>query len=374
MNQCSKCGNENMATQKFCTYCGEKLGTSVQPPGVTARSFKQGRYTVQRCLGEGAFGRTWLVADENTPNRERRALKEFYPVGLSPQLLPKARDLFEREAQALQKFQHEHIPKFFDFFEDQTQPATPATPCIVQEFIEGESLEKRLRDKGRMTESEVWEILRQGIDIVKYLQERSPHVYHRDVNPPNIILEDSGGRLKVYLIDFGAVKDAVKGSLSGSTIIGKPGYAPAEQLKGVMNDTVDLYGLGATMIETLTGSKPLDVFDGNEGWYLWEDQSRQAGVTFSSGLSYFINSLTNARKDERFADASEAMEVLNRLTKRKELKCMNKSCRHDGNKEDWIYCEKCLQAIDRRTRLCPKEREPIPMNAKYCPNHGVKVG
>lgn len=124
---------------------------------------------------------------------------------------------------------------------------------IVQEYIDGRSLDAMLRGGYRFSINQVFDIAKKLIAILEALHHHDPVVIHRDIKPSNILMKpNSDGSFEVYLIDFGAVANPkVQGG--GSTIAGTYGYMPPEQLTGNPSPASDIYALGATLVRILSG-------------------------------------------------------------------------------------------------------------------------
>jgi serine/threonine protein kinase len=204
---------------------GQKLG-----PG----SKVGGRYTIQRVLGQGGFGRSYLVEDTQRFG-ELCVLKEFFPSNTSKKNLQKALDLFKREAKTLYQINHPQIPTFLACFAQQNRL------FIVQEFIDGVTYSQLLRDRRldgeKFSEEEVIQWLMHMLQVLDYIHNLG--IVHRDISPDNIIY--SQARDLPVLIDFGLVNDAMTDILSDSsdedsdnksaTMAGKFGYSPPEQIR-----------------------------------------------------------------------------------------------------------------------------------------------
>src|SRR5262249_16779785 len=153
--------------------------------------------------------------------------------------------LFEREARALADLQHPRIPKLLAYFERDDEF------FLVQEFVQGETLENRLARESRLGESFVRGIVLQVLEVLQYLQRRQPPVIHRDIKPSNLIIDAAG---QVHLIDFGAMRQAIAVRPSEvGTSIGTSGFTPAEQIFGQPVPASDLYALAATALNLLSG-------------------------------------------------------------------------------------------------------------------------
>jgi serine/threonine protein kinase len=185
--------------QKFCMHCGMPL-------------ILVGRYLPIKLLGQGGFGTAFLARDRHTPGLRQCVVKQFQPSGnLKPAQLKIAQDLFEREAEVLEELGREHpqIPDLFAFFEV-TAPNAPTQKedkffYLVQEFIDGETLEAELARNGRFSEADILKVLEQTLKILDFVHENGS--IHRDIKPSNIMRHKNG---RLYLLDFGAVKFVTK--------------------------------------------------------------------------------------------------------------------------------------------------------------------
>lgn len=218
------------------------------------------RYQIQKMLGQGGFGRTFLAADTYRFG-DLCVLKQFAPANSAPKVLERARELFEREAKVLYQISHPQIPKFLAWFTQEDQL------FIVEEFIDGPTylalLQERQQQGRTFSEAEIVQWLKDLLPVLDYLHQH--HIIHRDISPGNVMLPR--GRSQPVLIDFGVVKEVASQIWSlqvGSfqqphqvSRVGKPGYAPLEQMQlGQCYPCSDLYALGMTALVLLTGRNP----------------------------------------------------------------------------------------------------------------------
>lgn len=206
----------------------------------------RGRWELVEPLGEGSFGKTWIVRDGRSGER---AVAKLLDLGRAADW--KAVELFEREAQALRNLSHDAIPTYLDAFEDRGQHV------LVQRLAEGRSLEAWVRDGWRASDEELYEIADGLLDVLGYLQRLNPPLVHRDIKPANVIWDREQGRIS--LVDFGAVKAARERGAGGSTVVGTFGYMAPEQFRGRAEPATDLYGLGATLLFLLTHEDPAEL-------------------------------------------------------------------------------------------------------------------
>jgi serine/threonine protein kinase len=219
------------------------------------------RYDVEAISGRGGFGATYRVRDRER-FQQLCALKELLP---SQGENPKVRELFEREARTLLALRHPGIPALHSFF------SHDGRYYLVEDFVTGRTLAQEMEERGRFSEVEVVVVLDEILAILEYLHGRSPALIHRDIKPANIIRGADG---TLYLVDFGAVKEAmVVAVLSAeSTIIGTSGYTPPEQLRGIVVPASDLYAVGATALQLVSGRPPAEWYDALNGSWRFPGQ------------------------------------------------------------------------------------------------------
>ncbi|MBW3587001.1 MAG: serine/threonine protein kinase, partial [Cyanobacteria bacterium 0813] len=283
--------------QKFCTACGMPMILS-------------GRYLPVRLLGQGGFGAAFLARDRYTPAMRQCVAKLLQPsVSLTPAQLKIAQTLFEREAAVLEELGNEHsqIPSLLAFFEltvtSLQQGKNDQFFYLVQEFIDGENLEDELAVKGKFSEIQTVEVLREILKILDFVHSRGS--IHRDIKPANIMRGKNG---RLYLLDFGAVKQVTQsvGSVKASTGIYSLGYAPPEQMSGQeVYPATDLYALGVTCITLLSGLQPAELFDSYRNEWNWHSR-----VQVSSRLAHVLDRMLLSAPSQRFQSASEVEAAL----------------------------------------------------------------
>ena len=206
-------------------------------------------YEVTRLIGQGGMGAVWEASHRRLPGK-RVAIKVLLNASTEGDALAR----FRREAEIASKLGHPNIVEVIDFH----QLAT-GTPYMVLEFLEGDSLARRLK-QGPMS-------LAKTIDIVRQVGSalHAAHcegVVHRDLKPDNIFLTptDAGGELgdRVKVLDFGISK--IRGSntvqTQESALLGTPQYMSPEQAFGrnkSIDQRTDIFALGAIVFEMLAG-------------------------------------------------------------------------------------------------------------------------
>lgn len=263
------------------------------------------RYRVLQTLGSGGFGNTFLAEDTHMPSQRRCAIKQLKPVTHDPQAYQMVKERFQREAAVLEELGegNSQIPRLYAYFSEGGEF------YLVQEYIEGETLTKKVERGGTFSETEVKEILVSLLPVLEYVHSR--RMVHRDIKPDNIIWRKRDG-LPV-LIDFGAVKEAMTtvvnapGQSAESIMIGTPGYMPSEQATGRPTYASDLYSLGLTAVFLLTGKIPQELkVDDRTGEFLW----RQYAPNLHSNLAGVIDRAIRFHPGDRFPTARDMLNAL----------------------------------------------------------------
>ncbi|MEM9486213.1 MAG: serine/threonine-protein kinase [Cyanobacteria bacterium P01_F01_bin.116] len=271
-------------------------------PALTIGALLQNRYRVVRLLGQGGFGRTYLVKDQGRFNEEC-VIKEFMPVEGGDRFSSKAAQLFQREAEILYQISHPQIPQFRAIFEEDQRL------FLVQDHIEGLTYREILQQRPgqAFSETEIRAFLGQILPVLAHIHAKG--IIHRDISPDNIILRRSDQ--KPVLIDFGVVKEVVTRLQTGTTAVqattvGKAGYAPSEQLQsGRAYPSSDLYALAVTALVLLTGKEPHEMFDDANlswNWRPFVQVSEQLATVLDKALSY--------RPSDRYQSVSEMIQAL----------------------------------------------------------------
>ena len=274
----------------------------------------KGRYQLLRPLGGGSFGDTFLAIDLDTLTQRHCVIKRLrIDNHYSSEIVAGIKKAFEREAQVLEDLgdRSGNIPCLYDYFSLTVTDPQLNTPqefnYLVQQYIEGEDLSKELEQQGRFSEAKVLTLLNNilpGLDFI-----HNHNVIHRDIKPSNIVRSNAEDN-KFYLIDFGAVKQVIKGDISTtekSIVFGTISYAPPEQIKNEKVDySSDLYALAASCVRLLTGEFPDNSLDVNNLWN-WQKYPH-----ISEHLGKILKRMLQVDPYYRFQSAREVMEALNK--------------------------------------------------------------
>ena len=230
------------------------LGDEIdERPAIDARHTgrRLGAYTLIREIGRGGMGSVWLAERADGLYEGKVAIKLLSNAALRA---PSARERFKREGELLAKLSHPHIAHLID-----AGLLDQEVPYLVLEFVQGLTIQQYC-EINALGINKVVELFCQVLDAVAYAH--SMLVLHRDIKPANILVTATG---EVKLLDFGLGKliddnaaDDDAGELSRIAGLGyTPRYAPPEQLKGnAVSTASDVYSLGITLYELLTGESP----------------------------------------------------------------------------------------------------------------------
>lgn len=204
------------------------------------------RFTVEGKLAEGGMSVLYTVSDKNLPGLW--VLKQMRPLVGNPGDLIRIRKQFQEEAALLAGLSHPGIPRVIDCFSED------GCDYLVEELVQGRTIEELLHEKGRLPEKEVVDMGLQILDILQYLHEKG--IVYRDLKPGNLMLDLKD---RIRLVDFGIARHFTPGRSSDTVIVGTPGYASPEHYGKSQTDArSDIYSLGATLHALLTGSDPAE--------------------------------------------------------------------------------------------------------------------
>jgi serine/threonine-protein kinase len=320
------------------------------------------RYIIQKILGQGGLGRTYLAFDTHRFN-EPCVLKEFAPLGSGQYDLEKSRDLFKREAKILHQISHPQIPKFLACFEGQGRL------FLVQEYVKGKTFSALLKQRQRQgmtfSEVEVMEWLMNLLPVLDYIHKRG--IIHRDISPDNIMQPD-GEELPV-LIDFGVgkltnvsypEKESAASSSHNSFVgkmsfVGKIGYAPREQISmGRCSPSSDVYSLGVTAIVLLTGREPTLLLDQYSLEWQWRDYAR-----VSQPLGQILDKMIEDRPVQRYQSARDVLLHLQQLPQQQRIlfQTNSSSPRQDETEEEMPYFDASENTIIMNSSSIPSRSQ-----------------
>jgi serine/threonine protein kinase len=299
-----------------------------------------GRYKIVKRIGKGGFAHTYLAKNLTAPGEPQCVLKQLRPKVDHPRVL----DLFLQEAAVLSRFDLPQIPKAIEYFEHQ------GNFYLVQDFIRGDNLSQEFTIGHQWSEAKVIQFLAEMLDVLGYIHDRQ--VIHRDIKPANIIRRWDSGEL--CTIDFGAVLDLSNEPLmlldldddlspllqldepatsldpnvtlmlldldeespaaiqtresANKSIVGTPGYQAPEQKQGMATFSSDIYALGMTAIQLLTGQYPLHLMRNEAKELVWRDLTM-----VSDQLASILDGMTQFDVADRYQSTALVLADLHPL-------------------------------------------------------------
>jgi serine/threonine-protein kinase len=199
-----------------------------------------GRYEVLAEIGDGAMGRVYSAWDPVVTRKVAiKTIKtERLPKGQAEEFLER----FRREAQAAGGLNHPNIVNIFDIGDDH----------IVMEYIEGQNLQDRIREEGRLSPEALSALLGPIAEALDHAHAAG--IIHRDIKPANIMIQADG---QPRLTDFGVARIADSAMTATGEILGSPTYMSPEQVAGLeVTSRADVYSLAVVAYEALTGQPP----------------------------------------------------------------------------------------------------------------------
>lgn len=281
-----------------------------------------GKYRLEKILGQGGFGITYKAIMKETVSGSLGnlevdvpvAIKEFFmkdtcereegtgkitvPSQGSRALVELYRKKFVKEAKNLAQMNHPHIVKVVDVFEEND------TVYYVMQYLSGGSLSDYVKHHGALDEAIAIKYIQQIGSALEYMHQK--HICHYDVKPSNILLDDKGGAI---LIDFGISKGYTEeGHQTSSTPVGiSAGYAPLEQYQQNLQDfspATDVYGLAATLFYLLTGK------NSPEASIVLNEGIGEKPMNVSDTVWYAIEQGMNPRKKDRVQTVKNYLALL----------------------------------------------------------------
>lgn len=299
----------------------------------TGTTLKRGQYRIDKVLGQGGFGITYLATDLKLERQV--AIKEFFPKDycyrdyMSENVVVKTtedlnlvntlKDMFMTEARNIAKLNHPGIIKIHIVFEEN------GTAYFIMEYIAGRSLSELVRSEGLLSEVQALEYIAKIGNALQYVHDHN--MTHLDVKPGNIMLKETNN--EPILIDFGLSKcyDA-KGRQTDDSPTGvSHGYAPLEQYSGRVSEfspQTDLYALAATLFFLLTATVPPRA-----------QAIKSYGLTFPDGFSrrcaHAINKAMSADKQNRHVSVNKFLKDV--LSDNKAIRSANRQTHRKNQRQ-----------------------------------------
>lgn len=256
-------------------------------------------------LGQGGMGVVFKGNTENNPDGV--AIKVLYKE------ITAHVSAVERERQSAGiRITNKNLIRMLDFVEQN------GIYHIVSELVDGKTLHTYLEElqqaKKKMDNATAQNIINQVMDGLIALHNNQPPVIHRDIDPSNIMICSDG---TVKIMDFGIAKisDGKRKSLTGmGTVIGKPHYSPPEQIRGESNkisQTTDIYALGITIYEMLTGVPPFNATNEYDVMKMQMEKPLPHHAAIAAPVFKVIQKATEKKQERRYPTVADFKRDLN---------------------------------------------------------------
>ena len=251
------------------------------------------KYEILKLIGQGGMSKVYLAMDKHL--NKQWAIKEIQK---------KARDKNNEivvqsaiaEANMIKQLDHPAIVRIVDIIE------TSEVIYIIEDYIEGETLNSIIENNGAQPQELVIEWAMQICEALEYLHTRKPAIIYRDMKPANIMLKPDGN---IKIIDFGIAREYKEQSLADTVSLGTKGYAAPEQFggRGQTDARTDVYCLGVTLYHIVTGQSPCEPPYEIYPIRHWNPQ-------LSAGLEAIIEKCTQLNPDDRYQSCAELLYAL----------------------------------------------------------------
>ena len=248
-----------------------------------------GKYEILKQIGKGGMSTVYLAMDKRL--NKQWAVKEIRKSssGKNEEIVINS---LLAEANLMKRLDHPTLPRIVDIIDN------GSTLYIIMDYIEGESLDKILKEYGPQPEEVVIDWAMQICDAFSYLHSQNPKIIYRDMKPANIMLKPEGN---IKIIDFGIAREYKEQNLQDTTVLGTRGYASPEHYGSRQTDErSDIFTLGMTMHHLLTGIDP------RPADYMYAPV-RQWNPALSEGIEAIIDKCTQLNPEDRYQNCAELM-------------------------------------------------------------------
>jgi len=264
-----------------------------------------GRYKIERELGRGAMGVVYLGRDPKI-NRQV-AIKTLDYSQFSKKELDTVKNRFFREAEAAGRLSHSNIVTVYDMGEEDD------FAFIAMDFVSGVPLSNYTMEGGLLPVQEVYRIIQVVAEALAYAHKQN--IVHRDIKPGNIMYNPKNKQIKITDFGIARITDSVK-TRTGS-FLGSPSYMAPEQMTGSKVDGLaDIYALGVTFYQLLTGKLPFTADSLAQLAHKITNEKykpiRELRADLPASATRIVNKALQKKAEKRFSTGAEMVNALKR--------------------------------------------------------------
>jgi len=264
-----------------------------------------GRYEIERELGRGAMGVVYLGKDPKI-NRQV-AIKTLDYSQFSENEIKTIKSRFFREAEAAGRLNHNNIVTVYDVGEEDD------FAFIAMDFVKGRSLDEFSRPDTLLPINEVYEIIAVVAEALDYAHNQN--IVHRDIKPSNIMYDPETHNIKITDFGIARITDSVR-TRTGS-FMGSPSYMAPEQMTGANVDNhADIYALGVSFYQLLTGTLPFEADSiGNLAYVITNEKHkpvREVRPELPASASRIVNKALQKKPGDRYNTGKDMAEAIRR--------------------------------------------------------------
>ncbi|MCG6937944.1 MAG: serine/threonine protein kinase, partial [Gammaproteobacteria bacterium] len=262
-----------------------------------------GRYKIEKQLGRGAMGVVYLGKD---PKINRKvAIKTLDYSQISGKELNSVKSRFFREAQAAGRLNHSNIVTVYDMGEEED------FAYIAMDYAEGVPLSDYTTADRLLPVNEVYRIIQLVAEALDYAHRQN--IVHRDIKPGNIMYDPKNKQVKITDFGIARITDSVR-TRTGS-LMGSPSYMPPEQITGaVVDGRADIYSLGVSFYQLLTGTLPFSADSlGGLAYKITNEKHKpvkSVRADLPASATRIINKALQKDPKKRYATCAEMAEAL----------------------------------------------------------------
>lgn len=368
--KCPNCGSQYNTGDEICSYCGHRLpvytaidARYVLSPG----TILQERYEItEEPYKEGGQGLVYFALDRKAEDKPCVVKQVKQPV-VANDVVIKLREEAKRMAELSRTIGGRIAEVLEDFVED-------GRFYVVQQRIFGRTLQEVFEEEQPLNESDLvrWSI--QCCKVLHSIHEMN-HI-HRDISPDNLMLTAMGD---IMFIDFGTLRELQR-IAQGTMGMAKVGFSPPEQWNGKPVPQSDIFALGATIYNLLTGFRAISKeYEAGKGLQPSDLEPiyppiRSKNNKISVELEQILCRALELDVSKRYASADEMRIELEKISSAADRNIPPIYCPKCGQPNDAVnvYCQNCLAILYPGSRQCPKGHIN-PVNARFCKKCGAPM-